>query len=428
MRFVDLAANPSAQIPRPTPGDRPVESVRAILEQVKSQGDEALVKLTERFDKVNLSDGIRVPAEQLEEAFNAITDELREALEEAATRIRTFSEKQSLVPWEAKVGGGLVGERVHAVPRAGLYVPGGRATYPSTVLMTAIPATVAGVNEIALCVPPGAEGDVPASTLAAAHLAGVSEVYRVGGAQAIAAMAYGTESIEKVEVIAGPGNIYVALAKQEVAGLVGIDSVAGPSEIAIVTDGEFDARMAAFDLVAQAEHGPNGAFVVVTWKEEFLVYVAHALEAVLREIEASDDLRAAVDRGAVGVGVAGLDQAAECINRFAPEHLQLVFDGAEGQLDRFSAAGAIFVGPWSPVCVGDYFAGTNHVLPTSGAGRWASGLRTSHFQKAVSYVKYDRESLERAAPYVDTLAAAEGLPNHGRAVRARFTEEAETLG
>jgi histidinol dehydrogenase len=403
-----------------------LQAVREIISRVRNEGDAALLELTERFDQVSLDD-LRVPAEQLETAFKSISEELREALEEAAARIRQFAEKQALTSWEAEIGGGIVGEKVHPVPRAGLYVPGGRATYPSTVLMTAIPATVAGVEEVALCVPPASDGSVANATLAAAHLAGVTEVYRVGGAQAIAAMAYGTESIPRVEVIVGPGNIFVALAKQEVAGIVGIDSVAGPSEIAIVTDGSLDPSVAAFDLVAQAEHGPNGSFVLVTWKEEFLVYVAQALHGVLSEVEAPPELRAALDRGCVGVGVSDVEQAAECVNRFAPEHLQLVFEGADKEIERFTTAGAIFVGPWSPVCLGDYLAGTNHVLPTGGAGRWASGLRTSHFQRATSFVTYSKESLEAAAGYIDALAGAEGLPNHSRAVRSRLHEERDSL-
>ncbi|MDQ4149247.1 MAG: histidinol dehydrogenase [Actinomycetota bacterium] len=426
MRFLDAAADPDLEIPRPDEMQEPIEAVREILAKVRAEGDRALVELTERFDRVRL-EGLQVPGEEIEKAHSALPFDLKEALNEAAKRIRSFSERQALRSWHEEIGGGLLGEKVHPVARAGLYVPGGRAAYPSTVLMTAIPAEVAGVEEVVLFVPPGEDGSVPAATLGAAHLAGVTDVYRVGGAQAIAAMAYGTDSIRKVDVIVGPGNIYVALAKREVAGTVGIDSVAGPSEIAIVTDGSLDPRVAAFDLVAQAEHGPSGSFVLVTWKEEFLVYFAQALEAVLSEIEASDQLRDALDRGCLGVAVNGVEQAAECINRFAPEHLQLVFDGAEDELERFRTAGATFVGPWSPVCLGDYFAGTNHVLPTGGAGRWASGLRTSHFQRATSFVVYGKEALEAAAGRIDVLAGAEGLPNHGRAVRARLQEEGEGL-
>jgi histidinol dehydrogenase len=233
-------------------------------------------------------------------------------------------------------------------------------------------------------------------------------------------MAHGTESIPKVDVIVGPGNIYVALAKQQVAGLVGIDSIAGPSEVAVVTDGNFSPRVVALDLIAQAEHGPNGTFAVVTWKQDALREIEATLKTVLDEIDASDGLRSALDRGCAGIYTRDLQQAADCINRFAPEHLELLFEGAEDEVHQFTAAGAIFIGFWSPVCVGDYLAGTNHVLPTGGGARWASGLRTSHFQKTSAVVSYNRESLEAAAGYIDTMCAAEGLVNHGRAVRARF--------
>ena len=419
MHIIDLVADPSAGIPRPPAPDAPEEAVRAIIKQVVDEGDQALIELTERFDRVRL-DSLRVPQEEIDEAYHSVRPELIDAMNEATRRIRIFATHQSLRPWEAEVGGGIIGEVVYPVSRAGCYVPGGKAAYPSTVLMTAIPAHVAGVPEIALCLPPAADGTLPATTLAAARIAGVSEIYRVGGAQAIAAMAYGTESIPRVDVIVGPGNIYVALAKQQVAGLVGIDSIAGPSEVAIVTDGNFDPRVVALDLIAQAEHGPNGTFAVVTWNREALSEIEAVLKTVLDEIDASDGLRSALDRGCAGVCARDLPQAADCINRFAPEHLELLFEGAEGEVHQFRAAGAIFVGFWSPVCAGDYLAGTNHVLPTGGGARWASGLRTSHFQKTSAVVRYNRESLEAAAGHIDTMCAAEGLVNHGRAVRARF--------
>ena len=419
MRRIDLAAGPSDAIPRPLTSGGPDEAVREILKQVNEHGDQALYELTERFDRVRLR-SLAVPQKELEAAFDSVKPDLIEAMEEAARRIREFATHQALRPWEADVRGGVIGEVVHPVSRAGCYVPGGKFAYPSTVLITAIPAHVAGVPEIALCVPPASDGSVPPTTLAAAHIAGVSEIYRVGGAQAIAAMAYGTESINPVDVIVGPGNIYVALAKQQVAGLVGIDSVAGPSEVVIVTDGNYDPRIVALDLIAQAEHGPNGTFAVVTWKAEVLDRVESTLATVLDEIDASQSLRSALARGCFGVLTRHLPQAADCVNRFAPEHLELLFEKAERELNMFRAAGAIFVGFWSPVIAGDYVAGTNHVLPTGGGARWASGLRTSHFQKTSAVVKYDRDALEDVAGYIDVLCAAEGLINHGRAVRARF--------
>lgn len=419
MHFVDLRSRASLEIPRPSSGSEPLEAVRSIIDDVRSRGDDALIELTERFDKVKLT-SLRVTEMEMQAAAKAAPDDLIETLETVYERIVAFSENQSLRPWEAEVGGGKVGERVHPVPRAGVYVPGGRAAYPSSVLMAAAPAAVAGVPEIALCVPPGSGGTVPLATLAAAHVAEVDEIYKVGGAQAIAAMAFGTATIPKVDVVAGPGNIYVALAKREVAGIVGIDTVAGPSEILIVTDGFVNPRVLALDLIAQAEHGPGGAFAVVSWNKDALTQVRQAMGAVLNEIKASRQLRAALDVGCSAVWVADLDHAVEVTNNFAPEHLELVFEGAERQVDRFRSAGSIFIGEYSPVSMGDYAGGTNHVLPTGGNGRWASGLRASHFQRATFVSEHTRQSLAASAKYIEILASVEGLPLHSRAVRARF--------
>ena len=419
MRIVDLRSDPGLPIPRPDPGEGPLEAVRSILAAVRARGDAALLDLTERFDGVRL-DSVRVPPGELERAADSLSPDLEAAFAEAANRIRAFARHQALHPWRAGVGGGTVGETVHPVARAGIYVPGGRAAYPSSVLMSAVPAAVAGVDEVALCVPPARDGTVPAVTLAAAHLAGVTEVYRIGGAQAVAAMAYGTESIPKVDVIAGPGNVYVALAKQEVAGTVQIDSVAGPSEIAIVADGDVDPGVLAADLIGQAEHGPHGSFLLVTWDPSLTGRVEVCMDRQLDEIGRPPDLVAALDEGTAAVVVSGVDQAVEAVNRFAPEHVELIFEGAEKALEQVRAAGAVFVGFWSPVSLGDYLAGTNHVLPTAGAGRWASGLRTSHFQTTTAFAHYDRASLEASLPHVQAFASAEGLPNHARAVEARL--------
>lgn len=417
-----MKANPGAVIDRPESAQAPHEAVRGIIAQVVAGGDQALLELTERFDGVRLEQ-LAATEQEIDRAYEETSGELKAAMHEAAKRIRAFAEHQAIQPWEAEIGGGMMGETVFAVPRAGCYVPGGRGSYPSSVLMTAIPAGVAGVEQIALCVPPASDGTLPEATLAAAKVAGVTEIYKVGGAHAIAALAYGTESIPKVEVIVGPGNIFVATAKQQVAGLVGIDSIAGPSEIAVVTDGQTDPRVVALDLIAQAEHGPDGMSIMVTWKEEALVYVAQELEIVLSEINASDDLRQAMERGCVGVAVRDLKQAAECINRFAPEHLELLFDGAEDNYRMFRHAGVIFIGEDSPVPLGDYVGGSNHVLPTGGGARWASGLRTSHFQRACAVVRHNRESLWESAHHIEAFAQAEGLVNHSRAVKARFNED-----
>lgn len=421
MRVIDLRGRADLDVPRPDPGPAPLREVRSIIEQVRAEGDRALIALTERFDGVRLQPGtLRLPEAEMERAWEAASPALRAALDEAASRIRKVAEQQALRPWRAEVAGGVVGEDVHPVARAGVYVPSGRASYPSTVLMCAVPAAVAGVEEVALCVPPARDGTVPASTLAAARLAGVREIYRVGGAQAIAALAYGCESIRRVDVIAGPGNVYVALAKREVAGSVGIDSVAGPSEIAVVADRTADPRVLALDLIAQAEHGPHGSFLLITWEEELTLRVDEALSEALASAGASDELRAALQEGAAAVLVAGVDEAIGALNRFAPEHAELIFEGAEAAVGRVRAAGAVFIGRDSPVSLGDYLAGTNHVLPTGGAARWASGLRTSHFQRTSAVIMHTRDSLAGSLAGLRTLAGAEGLPNHARAVEARL--------
>ena len=315
--------------------------------------------------------------------------------------------------------GVLLRELVVPVDRAGLYVPGGRATYPSTVLMTAIPARVAGVPEIALCVPPDPNGRVPAATLAAAALAGVDEVYRVGGAQAIAALAYGTETIRPVDVIVGPGNMYVTVAKREVAGIVGIESLfAGPSEVVVVADDTADPGMVAADLVAQAEHGPGGAAILVTWDE----VVADAVDAAIAKLR---PMRPAGPRsrppcaGGRAVLVDTPAMALEAVNAIAPEHLELITADPEALLPLVRNAGAVFCGPWSPAVVGDYVAGVNHVLPTARTARFASALRVDTFRKHVHVVTLDQAALARVAPYVQAFADMEGLDAHATIGPAR---------
>ena len=425
MRIVDLRDDPEG-LTRPPVAEGPVTAVREILEDVQARGDAALFEYTKRFDGVAL-ENLRVPKAEIDGAAKSLPEGVLEAIQEASVRIRAFAERQLIEPWTAELGGGRIGEQVSPVVRAGAYVPGGRAAYPSSVLMTVVPAKVAGVKEIVLCVPPGAGGTVSRVTLAAAGICGIDEVYAVGGAQAIAALAFGTETIRPVQVIVGPGNVYVALAKREVAGHVGIDSIAGPSEIAIVADQTASPRVMAHDLIAQAEHGPHGLLVLVTWVEDLPERVAAEVSSVLDEIEATAELRSAVDEGFVAALVHGLDHAAEAMNTLAPEHLELVVDGAEEELHRFQNAGAIFAGTYSPVSLGDYFAGTNHVLPTGGAARWASGLRASHFQKTSAVVVHTRDSLQRSLDAIRAFADVEGLPNHARAVEARFDQNSGEL-
>jgi histidinol dehydrogenase len=408
------------RLPRPTQAaDGPLAAVQEILADVRARGDEAVRDLTERFDGVRLDD-LRVPPAELAAALERIPAELRQALEIAAANIRAYHETQ-VVPEVAHERDGIVVRDLRRpVDRAGLYVPGGRATYPSTVLMTAVPARVAGVPELALCVPPGKDGRVSDEVLAAAAIAGVDEVYAIGGAQAIGAMAYGTESIRPVDVIVGPGNVFVALAKREVAGVVGIpSSFAGPSEVVVVADGSAPAAFAAVDVVLQAEHGPDGLAWLVTWDEA----VADAVTAeVTRIVEASPrraDIEATLDGGGYAVVCEGPEQAMAVANAIAPEHLELMTEDPDALLPLVRHAGAVFCGPWAPASVGDYLAGPNHVLPTNGSARFSEALRVDDFVKHIHVVSLDEAALAKVAPHVVTLAEAEGLAAHADSVRVR---------
>ena len=405
-------------LPAPVDAPGPVDAVREIIAAVRSRGDDALRDLTAEFDGVTLDD-LRVPSDRLDAAWREITPELRAALQHAADAVRAYHEAQIVTPPGGERDGVETRELVVPVARAGCYVPGGRAVYPSTVLMTAIPARVAGVDEVVVCVPPGSDGDVPTPTLAAASLAGVDEVYRVGGAQAIAALAYGTESIRPVEVIVGPGNVYVALAKKEVAGRVGIDALAGPSEVVVVADATADAEQMAADLLAQAEHGPGGVAVLVTWHEPLVAAVDAAIARRLAAAPRAEEIAAALRTGGRAVLVTGPDAALEVVNVIAPEHLELVTADADALLRGVRNAGAVFCGPWTPAVVGDYMAGVNHVLPTARTARFASALRVDTFRKHIHVVRTDEPALRRMAPDITALASAEGLTEHARAVELR---------
>ncbi|HET9770318.1 MAG TPA: histidinol dehydrogenase, partial [Acidimicrobiia bacterium] len=313
----------------------------------------------------------------------------------------------------------VVRDLLRPVDRAGLYVPGGRATYPSTVLMTAVPARVAGVPETVLCVPPESDGRVPDVTLAAAAIAGVDEVYRVGGVQAIAAMAYGTETIRPVDVIVGPGNIYVTLAKREVAGRVGIEATAGPSELVVVADESSPPDYVAIDLMAQAEHGPGGSALLVTWSETLAADVAAAIDRLLAESSRRADTEATLRTGGSIVLVDGPEQAMAVANIVAPEHLELMNADPAALVPLVRHAGAVFCGHFAPAAVGDYVAGVNHVLPTARTARFSSALRVANFQKHLHVVGLDEAALGRVAPYVAAFADTEGLEAHAKSVRMR---------
>ena len=413
-------------IPRPAPvtgGDDPASVVATIIDDVRSRGDQALVELGRRFDQVSLDpEQLRVPESTIANARHLVRPELLAALEVMTERLRSTCEKQLPAGWFRDGAGEQIGELIRPLRRVGVYVPGGRASYPSSVVMAAVPAAVAGVQGVAVASPPGPGGEIAEPVLAACAVSGVSEVYRIGGAQAIAALAYGTETVRPVEKIVGPGNVYVTIAKRMVRGWVGIDTEAGPTEIVVVADGAADPNAIALDLIAQAEHGPHGSHVLVTWSPELAGKVMEVLELHVSRHERADDVENALIEGGRAVLVRDLQQAMEAVNAFAPEHLQLDFEGDHEALEQVRSAGSVFVGPYSPVPVGDYVGGTNHVLPTGGAARWSSGLGVADFVKRIYVSSFDRDALERLAPHVEALAAAEGLPGHGRAVRARLDE------
>ena len=411
-------------LPAPVDAPGPVDAVREIIAAVRSRGDAALRDLTAEFDGVSV-DELRVPGDRLHAAWRDTSPQLRSALQHAADAVRAYHEAQRVTPPTGAGGGVAAREVVVPVARAGCYVPGGRAVYPSTVLMTAIPARVAGVDEVVVCVPPGPDGAVPTPTLAAASLAGVDEVYRVGGAQAIAALAYGTESIRPVDVIVGPGNVYVALAKKEVVGRVGIDALAGPSEIVIVADDSAEPEQVAADLLAQAEHGPGGVAVLVTWHEPLVAAVDAAITRRLATAQRAAEIEAALRTGGRAVLVTGPEAAVAVVNVIAPEHLELLTEDADALVSRVRNAGAVFCGPWTPAVVGDYMAGVNHVLPTARTARFASALRVDTFCKHIHVVRADEASLRRMAPDIAALADAEGLAEHARAVALRVDSPAQ---
>ncbi|MDQ3987107.1 MAG: histidinol dehydrogenase [Actinomycetota bacterium] len=414
-------------IARPRPGGRggePEKQVTEIVDDVRLNGDAALLAHIERLDGVKLTpEELRVPTSVIEKAPSLVRPELVDALEVMTERLRSTCERQVSETWFERRADEFVGELIRPLRRIGVYAPGGRAAYPSTVVMAAVPARVAGVGAIALASPPGPSGEIGEPVLAACAIAGIDEVYRMGGAQAIAALAYGTESVRPVEKIVGPGNIYVTFAQRLVRGWVGVDAEAGPTEIAIVADDTSDPQVVAADLVAQAEHGPLGTHALITWSPELAERVMAALELQVVTHERSEDVENALTEGGRAVLVRDVEHAIDTANGFAPEHLELCFEGADEHLDAIRNAGAVFVGRASPVSVGDYVAGTNHVLPSGGTARWSSGLGVSDFVKRIYVSGLQPSALARLAQHVEALAEAEGLKAHSRAVEIRLGTE-----
>lgn len=395
--------------------------VREIVTSVRERGDEAVMEVQARFGAA--AQRLPVSRDERDRALADLEPDLRDALEMAAARIRMYHERQMSVhpdgTWRTGEPGATVGERHSALNRAGCYVPGGRASYPSSVLMTAIPARVAGVRDVVVCCPPGPDGRINQATLAACAIAGVDEVYAVGGAQAIAAMAYGTTAIGPVDVIVGPGNLYVTMAKLEVCHKVRVDGFQGPTEIAIIADKTASPLFLAADLVAQAEHDPLATCILFTDDESL---VAPVIEAVQKECanhpRSQEVAQALKDRGRIYL-VDSMDDAVRAADAFAPEHLELVVASPERLSERIRNAGAIFSGPYSPVSLGDYLAGTNHVLPTAGSARYTSPLSVATFRRSTGLISFGAAGLERLAPALVKIAEAEGLVAHARAVQVR---------
>lgn len=395
-------------------------TVDSIIERVKREGDKALRDYTERFDGVAINE-LRVPPEALERAWQLTPAPLQQALQLANERIRAFHLKQ--LPNNLEINGPYgetLKRRWRPVHRAGLYVPGGRASYPSTVLMNAIPAQVAGVKQRVMVTPPGADGEINQTVLAAAHLAGIDEIYRIGGAQAIAALAFGTESIAQVDVITGPGNLYVTLAKKAVFGRVGIDSLAGPSEVLIIADDSADPVLVAADLLAQAEHDPLAAAILLTTSPQLAQAVPLEVERQLENHPRKELTSASIRDWGLVVLCNSIEEAAELSDRFAPEHLELQVKDPEALADRIQQAGAIFLGKYTPEAAGDYLAGPNHTLPTSGTARFSGALSVETFMHHTSLIGFNQRALQATGPAIMELAASEGLHSHRESVRLRL--------
>ncbi|BAW97094.1 histidinol dehydrogenase [[Synechococcus] sp. NIES-970] len=403
-------------------------AVKEIVTAVKEKGDLALVDLTAKFDGQTLTPSqLKISAAELDAAYQQIDRPLLEAIQLASQQIEAFHRQRIPQSWVQFAPNDVVlGKRYTPVDRAGLYVPGGRASYPSTVLMNAIPAKVAGVPKIVMVTPPGPDLKINPAVLVAAQEAGIEEIYRVGGAQAIAALAYGTETIPAVDVITGPGNIFVTLAKKMVYGRVGIDSLAGPSEVLVIADNSANPTHVAADLLAQAEHDPLAAAILLTPDQYFAEQVQAEVEAQLQNHPRQELTEKAIAHYGLAVVVDSLEEAAALSNLFAPEHLELEIEEPWELLPLIRHAGAIFLGHSTPEAVGDYLAGPNHTLPTAGAARYASALGVETFMKHSSIIQYSAKALQSISGAVQTLAEAEGLPSHGASVRLR-TQKSNNL-
>ena len=401
------------------------DAVNNILTNVKDNGNLALFEYTEKFDKVKLTaETIKVTDEEIAEAYEQVDDELIRVIRLAMKNIKDYHEMQKEESWfDSKPDGTILGQKITPLSRVGVYVPGGKAAYPSSVLMNVIPAKVAGVDEIIMCTPPGHDGKVYPTTLVSAKEAGVDTIYKVGGAQAIGALAYGTESIPQVDKIVGPGNIFVALAKKAVFGYTGIDSVAGPSEILVLADETANPRYVASDLLSQAEHDQLASAILVTTSLEVAEKVQAEIEGFVKDLERKDIIQASLDNYGYILIAEDMDTAIDAVNAIASEHLEIVTKDPFGTMTKVRNAGAIFLGESSSEPLGDYFAGPNHVLPTNGTARFFSPLGVDTFVKKSSIISYSRDALRNIHNEIETFAKAEGLTAHANSIKVRFEDE-----
>ncbi len=399
--------------------------VNDILCDIRENGDTALFEYTKNFDKADINaQNIKVTPEEIEEAYSQLDEELLRVIRRAMKNIEEYHELQKQNSWiETKPDGTILGQKITPLQRVGVYVPGGKAAYPSSVLMNVVPAKVAGVDEIIMCTPPGKDGKVYPTTLVTANEAGVHTIYKAGGAQAIGAMAYGTESVPVVDKIVGPGNIFVALAKKAVFGYTGIDSVAGPSEVLVLADETANPRYVAADLLSQAEHDQMACAILITTSSDLAAHVAKEIEGFVKVLERRDIIQASLDNYGAILVADNMEEAIEAVNAVASEHLEIVTKDPFEVMTKVRNAGAIFLGESSSEPLGDYFAGPNHVLPTNGTARFFSPLGVDTFIKRSSIISYSRDALNEVHEDVETFAKAEGLTAHANSIHVRFEDE-----
>nr|WP_300816604.1 histidinol dehydrogenase [uncultured Acetatifactor sp.] len=397
-------------------------TVNGILEDVRKDGDRALFDYTLKFDRFPLSaDNIKVTREEIDAAYGLMDDGLTDVIRRSADNIRAFHEKQLRNSWfEPKGDGTILGMKLTPIGRVGVYVPGGKAAYPSSVLMNVIPAKVAGVGEIIMTTPPDAQGRINPGTLVAADIAGVDTIYRAGGAQAVAAMAFGTQSVPKVDKLTGPGNIFVALAKKAVYGYVGIDSIAGPSEILVLADGTANPRYVAADLLSQAEHDELASAILITTSKELAEQVSAQVDALTEKLSRTEIIQKSLDNYGYILLAESMEDAIDAANEIASEHLEILTADPYQVMTKIRNAGAIFLGEYSSEPLGDYFAGPNHILPTNGTAKFFSPLNVDDFMKKTSIISYSREALERVHKDIEAFAESEGLTAHANSIKVRF--------